>query len=268
MRKSVPSEIWYCINPVVVMLVLNVLIFYGGTLVYQSFFADAYADADAFMDNYDSIISIICYIAGIVIFYIFYRRDGVSDSDTLIKKRVYIPAVCIFGAAASHGLSILISLADIDGLLGSYEETSAALFASGAVLIIIRTVILAPMVEELVFRGLIFNRIRGFLGFWPAALISAAVFGVYHLNLAQGVYAFLFGMLFCLVYRKFKSLWCCIFMHASANLLSVILELTGVSYGKIWIYIVVMLGCLALAGALYFALICRVPDCAEQKTGQ
>lgn len=255
MRKSVPSVIWYCINPVIIMLALNVFIFYGGTLVYQAFFTAAYADADAFMDNYSSIISIICYIAGIIIFFILFRRDGVSSSKSLFKSWKYIPAVCILGCAASHGLSILISLFNIDGLMGSYEEASAALYAAGVILVVIRTVILAPMVEELIFRGLIYNRIRGCLGFWPAALISAAIFGIYHLNLAQGIYAFLFGLLFCLVYKRFENLWACIFMHAAANLLSVILEYTGASYGYIWIYVVVMIACLCLAGAVYFLVI-------------
>ena len=232
------------------MLVLNVFIFYGGTLCYQVFFAEAYADVDSFMTDYNNIISIICYAAGAVIFGILFLRSGEVSQKTLFKKWYYIPAVCVFGAAASHGLSILISLINIDGLLGSYEESSAALYAAGVILVVIRTVILAPLVEELIFRGLIFNRIKGYLGFWAAAVISAAIFGIYHLNLAQGIYAFLFGILFCLIYRRFESLWGCIFMHAAANLLSVILEYSGADYGQLWIYISVMLACLLLAAAI------------------
>ena len=255
MQRSVPSKIWYCINPVILMLVLNVFIYYGGTLVYQTFFSSAFADVDSFMDSFGSIVSIICYITGIIIFYILFRRDKVPGSEALFKKWFYIPAVCIFGAAASHGLSILISLVNIDGLIGSYEESSAALYAAGILLVVIRTVILAPIVEELIFRGLIFNRIKGYLGFWAAAVISAAIFGIYHLNLAQGIYAFIFGILFCLIYRRFESLWSCIFMHAAANLLSVILEYSGADYGQIWIYIAVMLACFILASAIFIFVI-------------
>ena len=255
MQRSLPSKIWYCIAPVIIMLALNVFIFYGGTLVYQNFFSASYADADSFMDNYNSIISIICYVVSIVVFCILYQQDDVQSENILFKKWQYIPAVCIFGAAASHGLSILVSLLNIDGILGSYEESSSSLFAAGVILVIIRTVILAPAVEELIFRGLIFNRIRSFLGFWPAALISAAIFGIYHLNLAQGIYAFIFGILFCLILRRFENLWACIFMHASANLLSVILEFTGADYGAVWIYAAVMAACLTLACVLYFLVI-------------
>lgn len=255
MQRSLLSKIWYCIAPLIIMLALNVFIFYGGTLIYQNFFSASYADADSFMDNYNSIISIICYCAGIVIFYILYLRDGTESKNILFKKWQYIPAVCVFGAAASHGLSILISLINIDGILGSYAESSASLYASGVILVVIRTVILAPVVEELIFRGLIFSRIKSYTGFWIAALISAAIFGVYHLNLAQGIYAFLFGILFCLIYRRFENLLACIFMHASANLLSVILEFTGADYGAVWIYAAVMAACLILACALYFLVI-------------
>ena len=251
-QRSIPSKIWYCICPLVIMLVLNTLIFYGGTLVYQLFFTGSYADVDAFMEDADSLISIICYAAGLVIFYILFRRDGFSYSKNLFKKWYFIPALVFLGAAASHGLSILISLINIDGILGSYAESSSALFASGIILVIIRTVILAPMVEELIFRGLVFKRIESFWGFWPAALISAALFGVYHLNLAQGIYAFLFGLLFCLIYREFKNLWSCVIMHAAANALSVILEFSGADYGQVWIYVTVMVCCLVFAAFLYF----------------
>lgn len=251
MQRSLPSKIWYCVNPVIIMLVLNVLIFYGGTLCYQVFFQNAYADVDSFMDSYNSIISIICYIAGIIVFYILFKRDGFSGGKTLFEKWFYIPAVCVFGAAASHGLSILISLINIDGILGSYEESSQTLFAAGVILVVIRTVILAPVVEELIFRGLIYNRIKGYIGFWPAAIISAAIFGIYHLNLAQGIYAFLFGILFCLIYRRFENLLSCVFMHAAANLLSVILEFTGADYGAVYVYVIVMILCLVLSAAVY-----------------
>ena len=237
------------------MIILNVFIYLGGVLVYQSFLADVYADADAFMDRFGSVITIICYIAGIIIFYFMFRRDALQSEGSLFERWFYIPAVCVFGALASHGLSILISLINIDGLLGSYSESSSSLFASGIVLVIIRTVILAPVAEELIFRGLMFKRTESLLGFWPAALISAAVFGIYHLNLAQGIYAFLFGILFCLVYRRFGNLSACIFMHVCANLLSVILEFSGADYGRIWIYIVVMAGCLLAAAAVYFLVI-------------
>ena len=255
MRRSPLSGIWYCICPPVLMVALNVFIYLGAVLVYQAFFGSSYADADAFMDSAGGIISIICYIAGIAVFAVLYRRDGNEASGLLFSEWFYIPAVCVFGALASHGLSILVSLVNIDGILGSYAESSSSLFAYGAVFVIVRTVILAPLVEELVFRGLLFRRIEGFLGFWPAALLSAAAFGVYHLNLAQGIFAFLFGILFCLILRRFASLWACIFMHAAANLLSVILEYSGADYGSTGAYVIVMAACLAAAAGLYFGII-------------
>ena len=255
MRKSLPSKVWYCISPPVLMIILNVFIYLGAELVYQSFLADSFADVDSFMDSFGSVISIICYIAGIIIFYFMFKRDGLRGESSLFKRWFYIPAVCVFGALASHGLSILISLINIDGLLGSYSESSSSLFASGVVLVIIRTVILAPVAEELIFRGLLFKRTESLLGFWPAALISAAIFGIYHLNLAQGIYAFLFGILFCLVYRRFGNLFACILMHVCANLLSVILEFSGADYGQVWIYAVVMVCCLAASAAIYFSAI-------------
>lgn len=261
MQGSVLSKIWNCIYPPILMLALNVLIYLGGTLVYQNFFTQSYETVDDFMADASGIIGIICYVAGVVIFYILFRRDQYESSKTLTKKWYYIPAVCFFGMLMSHGLSILISLVNIDGLLGSYAQTSSSLFGYSVVLVVIRTVILAPVAEELIFRGLVYNRIRCLLGFWPAALISAAIFGVYHLNLAQGIYAFLFGILFCLVYRSFNNPAACVIMHMAANALAVILEFTGADWGSVPVYIIVMAAALA-AGTLIYMFVIRK---AEEK---
>ena len=55
------------------------------------------------------------------------------------------------------------------------------------------TIILAPVGEELVFRGLTYRFARKALPFWGANILQAALFGVMHLNLFQGLYAFFLG---------------------------------------------------------------------------
>ena len=61
------------------------------------------------------------------------------------------------------------------------------------------TVILAPVLEEYVFRRQIIDKLRGY-GEKTAVLISALLFGLFHLNLYQFVYAFGLGILFGYMY--------------------------------------------------------------------
>ncbi|MCR5279671.1 MAG: CPBP family intramembrane metalloprotease [Lachnospiraceae bacterium] len=80
------------------------------------------------------------------------------------------------------------------------------------------TLILAPISEEIIFRGITFKLARRFTAkFWLANLIQATLFGLYHLNLVQGLYAFAIGLAFGWVYSKFHSLWASIIAHLSFN---------------------------------------------------
>ena len=82
------------------------------------------------------------------------------------------------------------------------------------------TCIIAPIAEELAFRVLCFRRLRNTISFWPAALISSIIFGVAHLNISQGIYAFCLGMITAWLYERSQNLWVTILFHITANLSS------------------------------------------------
>ena len=80
-------------------------------------------------------------------------------------------------------------------------------------------VILPPLVEETVFRGLIFHYLKkGGAGFWAANLIQAVLFGIYHGNLVQGIYAFCIGLLLGYLAERYSSLIIPVMVHALFNL--------------------------------------------------
>lgn len=80
--------------------------------------------------------------------------------------------------------------------------------------------IVAPISEELVFRQVIYKRLRGISPVWAAVLISALLFGLYHGNLVQGIYAFIMGCLLALVYEWTGSFVAPVLFHMIANHLS------------------------------------------------
>lgn len=77
--------------------------------------------------------------------------------------------------------------------------------------------IVAPLTEELVFRGLLYNRMKKHFSVLPAILLSAMIFGIYHGNSVQGLYGFLIGILIACTYEKFGSLLYPMLFHAVAN---------------------------------------------------
>ena len=104
----------------------------------------------------------------------------------------------------------------------TYQQTSESFYSAGFELQILCLGILIPIAEELVFRGLIFRRIRTATNFMQACLLSAVVFGAFHGNMIQMMYGVLMGLLFAYVYEKYGSLKAPIFAHMTVNILSVV----------------------------------------------
>lgn len=102
---------------------------------------------------------------------------------------------------------------------GWFMELFAKLFESdfGIWGGILRVVVLAPIVEELIFRGVIFSGFqRIYPAFW-AILFSALLFSLFHLNPWQLGPTFLLGLLLGFVRLRTGSLLAAIFTHALHN---------------------------------------------------
>ena len=95
--------------------------------------------------------------------------------------------------------------------------------------LVLSTVVIAPVVEELVFRGVIFQRMRDNHGFLISAAVSAAAFGIVHFNLMQGLFGFCMGMVFAFIYDRYHRLTASIAAHMAVNIFNVILMIPGIA---------------------------------------
>lgn len=95
--------------------------------------------------------------------------------------------------------------------------------------IILSAVIAAPVMEELVFRKFLLDRIAGF-GHWTAMVVSGLVFGIAHGNFYQFFYAFGLGMIFAYVYLHTGKLRYTIGLHMAINFWGSVLPL-----GLLWV---------------------------------
>jgi membrane protease YdiL (CAAX protease family) len=93
--------------------------------------------------------------------------------------------------------------------------------ALGAAMFFLVAVVMAPVFEEIVFRGFLF---RGFANSWGwvwGAVASAAIFGAAHLQLDVFLPLAALGFVLAWAYQRTGSLWTCITMHALFNLIAV-----------------------------------------------
>ena len=91
---------------------------------------------------------------------------------------------------------------------------------------------LDPLVEEVVCRGLVYRRLRDYVGVWPAVLVSGLMFGIYHGNVVQGIYASVLGILMALLVEITGSLWASILFHVGANFISTFFSEFGVQLSQ------------------------------------
>jgi len=83
--------------------------------------------------------------------------------------------------------------------------------------------VLAPLVEETLFRGIIFGSLQAYFGKWTAAVISAAIFSGLHLQLYGFFPRFILGMALVYLYDKYKSLYPSVALHALNNIVATLL---------------------------------------------
>jgi membrane protease YdiL (CAAX protease family) len=86
-------------------------------------------------------------------------------------------------------------------------------------------IIVAPVFEEIVFRGVLLPVLVRCAGFWPGIILISLIFGGLHLHLPSFLPLFLLSLVFCLAYARTKSLWVPIGMHMAFNGVTVILLL-------------------------------------------
>ena len=80
--------------------------------------------------------------------------------------------------------------------------------------------VIAPIVEEIFFRGFIFAGLRPRFGWQRAALISSLIFALVHLTLNAIVPIFILGYIFAFLYHASNSIWPSILMHVLTNSLA------------------------------------------------
>lgn len=172
------------------------------------------------LERNESVIEMLLISAPAILLYLhMYCRDRSGEEGEAEKRRLpglvflLLSAVC-----AAIGLNVLLQLSPLFEWFPAYSRESARLAGGSAFLYLIYLVIVAPLTEELLFRGLVFRRLRRSFGPISSMAVSALLFGAFHANMVQFVYAFLVGFLLAAVTEQYRNLAAPFLFHAAANL--------------------------------------------------
>jgi membrane protease YdiL (CAAX protease family) len=189
--------------------------------------------------NPDDLGAMIMVLGNGIIFTIVMHYKGLNYRDLFHSSPSSMRAtlLLLFPAIALTIPILLLTASMLVGLmawlfpLSAGEEAMFAQMGSRNFGMVLAVCLLAPVLEEMLFRGIILRSFLRQYSRWSAILGSAAVFGFAHMNLYQYVVALLLGIFLGWLYERSQSLLPCIALHAAYNSASTALDFSGFNDG-------------------------------------
>ncbi len=177
-----------------------------GTVLYQE-------KLNLFLSNYKLLIVII---TSFILLPLILKKVKISIKNiTKNNLIIYIMiGICI-------GLSYNLLLCCINKMV--YFTNLYDYVNKNILITLLTTGILGPILEEFVFRGVVYEKLKKFNKKSTSLLITGMLFGLFHGNIIQFVYAFLLNFILIKSYEKEKSILAPILIHVSANSVTTLL---------------------------------------------
>lgn len=228
------KKAWYLLYPLIIYLGVSVVVQAILSVIFSAIFMllhpNAYGDSMmndmlAFVNGQLLFINAVSQIVIIPLLAICFYSDHSKKKVESFGRYQSAPfwgylLIVPISVGFCCGFNRLISLLP-QNLSADYEEIAVEMFSADLWIQVLSIVILAGVVEELLFRGVIYKRLSSMMSTKKAMVASAFMFGVFHGNLVQFLYAFALGLVLAYLYEKFKSLYAPMLLHMVANGVSV-----------------------------------------------
>ncbi|MCL2881764.1 MAG: CPBP family intramembrane metalloprotease [Coriobacteriia bacterium] len=162
-------------------------------------------------------------IATVLIFLFIVKSRHESFRQTVGLRR-FRPLLIVALLMMGGGLSLLLNCGEqiIAALLPTATSSSSMTDLAFGQLFstipgILSIVVVAPIAEEIMFRGMVFGTLNKKLAFPVALIMQAVFFGVFHGNIPQGLMTFGLGILLAWVYLRSGSLFSSMLIHFAFN---------------------------------------------------
>ena len=173
-----------------------------------------------------AIIYAIGLVVGILILSKCAKNEILYEGPDAEIKAMSVRDACILVILAlcvSVGLNYLFDLTGLNRLSQTYNDINSAQFGVAFYFGLIIYGILSPLAEEIIFRGILYNRMKRIFPLALSMFVSSLLFGVFHGNLVQGIYGTLMGLLIVWSYEHFKNFSAPLIVHSVANVIIFIL---------------------------------------------
>lgn len=182
---------------------------------------------DYIVDN-AMMLTIIANIITLLSYYIILKIRNSPIKERLDLKRVPFKKlwpVIPLGLSLNFFISYILDLLYIpENIMKEYTQSVSLIDNTDFIITFIAAVIVAPVFEEVLTRGLIFKSLQRGMPTVIALIIQSLIFGLMHGQILWISYATVFGLILGIIKLRYESLYACILLHSSINISSYIVE--------------------------------------------
>ncbi|MCS7462239.1 CPBP family intramembrane metalloprotease [Paenibacillus doosanensis] len=168
-----------------------------------------------FLNKYT--VSFASILSCIAILWLFRKELLAVDFNGILKNpKLY--------TISFHGLKYCIFAHAVTSFLFETPNILTDDLISGYLIMPFYAIVIAPIIEEIVYRKIIFGLLEKKFGFWIGAIVSSLIFAVGHLSPERGLAYFLSGISLCFIYKQSGTLASSILVHGSLNYISLLVR--------------------------------------------
>lgn len=189
-------------------------------------FSAKFMTTGSFMTGLTVAATAISALFSVSFYWMIWGRKKTEADRQYFKEKVLKEKPFIMISIAAVGLYyVAILIAELINVISpatmeSYNELMEMSLGGSEILALLAAVILAPVNEECIMRGLILKNLQKFFSTPVVIIIQAVMFGIFHMNWVQGFYVLPIGAALGYVGVKSRSVFPCIYMHLFYNMMS------------------------------------------------
>lgn len=268
-QKTGWQKIWQIVFPCLLFFLVRNMVFYLLQILFLLLansgvgtdFLVLYDESgmpESFTGNAAAIMSALGFAAGAAAVYgIAAKRVLAATAEDMLllhlreEPKLNYALLAAAATCMALGLNILAELWAVTDVSDTYAAVAERQHSASLAIGLFCYGVVTPLAEELLFRGIIYGYLRRMIRLLTAAGVTAALFGFYHGNMVQGIYAFVMGCLIAYAYEYFGDFRAAVGIHMGANILVYLLNYVGFAvWGPAgWLACAVCLVC--AAGSLY-----------------
>ena len=182
---------------------------------------------DLFSGRFEKAVPYVIFVFGVFVKYyviiILLKLLSNSRKEQKLKYHLNLMSfvfaaliIIAFRLVFDNSLTLWVSKISMPDFINeAFEELSVS-----PIILILSAAVVAPIYEEIIFRGILLKGMSKKINPIIALVVSALLFAIVHMNIPQGINAFLLGLVIGFIYLKTGSIYLSIFAHFINNILA------------------------------------------------